>query len=275
MHSVESSSSPLPNWSTWKLKPKLLNWRQSKAKTVEKAIKNAKSIAKLNKRKRNGVYYTPEWVTAYIVRETVGARLEDECTSLDLEIGRSFTEKQIGDYRKNIGKKDGERNVVRLHLKALDEYQDVGAFANQNPRPRMWQRRFPEFKRRRILAFPARNCRSRERERLAGAKSVFDQDAMHSRYSYEQFVRRATLVQSPSRSQQLALWLNTATKRQAAIEPRPPYSRRQLLGRAGLRHVLQRTSTTRCLTISTPIEQEKVNPFDWKATFPEVFGDEV
>ncbi len=35
------------------------------------------SLNKLNKRKRNGVYYTPEWVVERIVQETVGRRIAD------------------------------------------------------------------------------------------------------------------------------------------------------------------------------------------------------
>ncbi|WP_160167677.1 Eco57I restriction-modification methylase domain-containing protein [Methylomonas sp. MK1] len=35
------------------------------------------SLMKLSKRKTDGVYYTPEWVTAYIVEETLGLRLRE------------------------------------------------------------------------------------------------------------------------------------------------------------------------------------------------------
>jgi len=42
---------------------------------MEAEADGRESINLLSKRKRNGVYYTPEWVTDYIVRETVGTRL--------------------------------------------------------------------------------------------------------------------------------------------------------------------------------------------------------
>ena len=35
------------------------------------------SLNKVNKRKRDGVYYTPEWVVDFIVEETIGSRLRD------------------------------------------------------------------------------------------------------------------------------------------------------------------------------------------------------
>ena len=34
------------------------------------------SLSEITRRKRDGVYYTPEWVTRYIVEQTVGQRLE-------------------------------------------------------------------------------------------------------------------------------------------------------------------------------------------------------
>jgi hypothetical protein len=44
---------------------------------LEADADNRPSINKLGKRKRDGVYYTPEWVVERIVAETLGARLAD------------------------------------------------------------------------------------------------------------------------------------------------------------------------------------------------------
>ena len=243
---------------------------ETDGKDIDKAIKNAKSIAKLNKRKRNGVYYTPEWVTAYIVRETIGARLQDECNSLDLEIGRSFTEKQIGDYRKNIGKKAGETNVVRVHLNGLDQYQDFlskikvldpacgsGAFLIQALEFLLSQHEI-------VIA---------ERERLAGAKSVFDQDTI-IRDILTNNLYGVDLSPESVEIAQLALWLNTARKDK-------PLSNLDHHIREGNSLVgpdyetFYKNQHDRLFGDLDEDEKEKVNPFDWKMAFPEVFGDDL
>ena len=55
------------------------------------------SLMELSKRKTDGVYYTPEWVTKYIVEETVGRKLED----IKKEIGLTqFPEISIEEIKK-------------------------------------------------------------------------------------------------------------------------------------------------------------------------------
>lgn len=101
------------------------------------------SLMKLSKRKTDGVYYTPEWVTAYIVEETLGLRLRelrvanghDEFTGLD---GVSIDE----DHFKN-GKLKKNSSSARYsdwldtyqerlsHLKVLDPACGSGAFLIQ------------------------------------------------------------------------------------------------------------------------------------------------
>ena len=44
---------------------------------LEAEAEGRPSVNKLSKRKRDGVYYTPEWVVERIVDETLGARLRD------------------------------------------------------------------------------------------------------------------------------------------------------------------------------------------------------
>lgn len=44
---------------------------------MEAEAANQDSLMKLSKRKTDGVYYTPEWVTAYVVEETLGLRLRE------------------------------------------------------------------------------------------------------------------------------------------------------------------------------------------------------
>jgi hypothetical protein len=44
---------------------------------MEAEAANEQSLMKLSKRKTDGVYYTPEWVTAYLVEETLGRMFND------------------------------------------------------------------------------------------------------------------------------------------------------------------------------------------------------
>ena len=101
------------------------------------------SLMKLGKRKTNGVYYTPEWVTAYIVEETLGLRLEEIKTELEFKQYDDLDEKSIADDHYKNGK---PRKAARSHqyfellgqyaekvseLKILDPACGSGAFLIQ------------------------------------------------------------------------------------------------------------------------------------------------
>ena len=193
-----------------------------------------------------------------------------ECNSLDLEIGRSFTDRQIGVYRKTIGTSEGESNPVRIHLNVLNQYQDFlsrikildpacgsGAFLIQALEFLLSQHEV-------VIA---------ERERLAGAKSVFDQDTI-IRDILTNNLYGVDLSPESVEIAQLALWLNTARKDK-------PLSNLDHHIREGNSLVgpdyetFYKNQHDRLFGDLDEDEKEKVNPFDWKAAFPEVFGDEV
>ena len=244
-------------------------------KDINAAVKKAKSIAKLNKRKRNGVYYTPEWVTNYIVREVVGARLNDECQKLELEIGRSFTENQLKTYRSQIGeKKKASENVVVKHVKQLDKYEEFlsnikivdpacgsGAFLIQTLQFLLSQHEV-------VVA---------ERARLAGSvgssKLIFEQDDI-IRDILTNNLYGVDLSPESVEIAQLALWLNTARKDK-------PLSTLDHHIREGNSLVgpdfttFYKNKHDKLFGDLDEDTREKVNPFDWKATFPEIFGDDL
>jgi hypothetical protein len=66
---------------------------------MEAEAEERESIASLTKRRRDGVYYTPEWVTAYLVRETLGARLADIRHKLGFQYGRELPDDDVQAYR--------------------------------------------------------------------------------------------------------------------------------------------------------------------------------
>ena len=237
---------------------------------INKAIKNAKSVAKINKRKRDGVYYTPEWVTSYIVREVIGARLADERERLELEIGKEFTDNQLRVYREQIGKGGAKQNAVTLHLKKLDDYLEFltnikvidpacgsGAFLIQSLQ----------------FLISQHEVVASERERLSGSKLLFEQD----------FIIREILTNnlygvdlSPESVEiaQLALWLNTARK-DKPLSTLGHHIREgnSLVGPDFLTFYKNKhNSLFDELDADT---QEKINIFDWAEKFPEVCGPDV
>ena len=90
---------------------------------MEAEAEGRPSLNKLSKRKRDGVYYTPEWVTAYIVEETVGARLREIKTEVGLEDERRPEEPDIEQYKAYIRDKRRTAKVAGAWLKALDDYR--------------------------------------------------------------------------------------------------------------------------------------------------------
>ena len=226
---------------------------------VDEAIKKAPSIAKLSKRKRNGVYYTPEWVTNYIVRETVGARLADERAKLGLEIGRDFTDNQVAVYRKSIGKKGkAENNVVTKHIEQLDNYQSFlsnikildpacgsGAFLIQSLQ----------------FLISEHEVIASERERLAGARLVFEQDAI-IRDILTNNLYGVDLSPESVEIAQLALWLNTA-RRDKPLSTLDHHIREgnSLVGRDF--ETFYKNKHNKLFGDLDADTKERVNPFDW------------
>jgi hypothetical protein len=80
------------------------------------------SLMKLSKRKTDGVYYTPEWVTAYIVEETLGLRLRE----LRVELGQGEFETLDAAQIDNDHFKNGKLKKNTLSARYsdwLDAYQ--------------------------------------------------------------------------------------------------------------------------------------------------------
>ncbi len=94
---------------------------------MEARAEGRKSLTELAKRKRDGVYYTPEWVTHYIVEETVGARLAEIREEIGFERFDKITDEQIKAYRANRRSKIiGEyKNALTRYQKELDKLKVV------------------------------------------------------------------------------------------------------------------------------------------------------
>jgi len=120
---------------------------------IKAEIKGEDYDKKTGKRKKEGIYYTPEYITRYIVKESIGGWLDDrkdelgfdklpelqekdynsikEKTIIDKELRKK---RKIIDYNKNIEKhiKFWEAYKEKLsNIKVLDPACGSGAFLNQ------------------------------------------------------------------------------------------------------------------------------------------------
>lgn len=223
------------------------------------------TVAKLTKRKRDGVYYTPEWVTSYIVQEVVGGRLADERQRLKLELGKEFKAESLERYQ--LRGQDWKKTAAATHIRRLDQYEEFldritildpacgsGAFLIQ------------------ALQFLLQHRQdiAAERERVTGHPSLFDQDSV-IRSILGNNLFGVDINPESVEITQLALWLNTAA-------PGKPLSTLDQHIRCGNSLVSEdffqfyRTKHKTLFDDADPAEREKVNAFDWSANFPSVLG---
>jgi type I restriction-modification system DNA methylase subunit len=101
---------------------------------------------KNGKRKKDGIYYTPEYISRYIVEQAVGGWLEDKKKELGFEELPELTEKDFNSikyYKKQAGIKSSNQNIkdhlefwllyqkTLSDIKILDPACGSGAFLNQ------------------------------------------------------------------------------------------------------------------------------------------------
>jgi len=228
---------------------------------MEAHAQGRESLVEITKRKRDGVYYTPEWVTYYIVENTVGTRL----TEIREELGfASFV--HISDEDIMAHRSDGRKEkIVSKYERALLLYSDrmdtlrvvdpacgSGAFLVQAFRYLLEQRQWI----------------SAELTRVTGEQSLFDTSSA-IRSVLSQNIYGVDINAESVEITKLTLWLNTALKDQ-------PLTSLDENIRCG--NSLVGTDFFEQLTIDSDSyeenEYERVNPFDWKEAFPEIFGGE-
>ncbi len=104
-----------------------------KIENVQAEIKGEKIDSQKTKRKKDGIFYTPKYITKYIVENTVGKLCNEKRTELN-----------IVDEEYAKGRKNRKKDIVRTLNKKLDEYRNwllsltildpacgSGAFLNQ------------------------------------------------------------------------------------------------------------------------------------------------
>ena len=233
---------------------------------------NRDTPAKLAKRKRDGVYYTPEWVTTYIVQETVGRRLQDQRDRLGLQIGDDLPADQLKRYQSGGRAKTGKNSVAAVldHLQRLDDYSRfVDSLTVVDPACGSGAFLIT------ALSFLRGHYRdlAEERARVTGEADLFDQDAVIrgilSRNLYGVDINPESVEIT-----QLALWLHTATKGQ----PLTTLDHHIRCGNSLVGPDFAEFYANRHQTLFDDLtrdEQELVNVFDWQEAFPEIFGPDV
>jgi len=223
------------------------------------------TVAKLTKRKRDGVYYTPEWVTGYIVQEVVGSRLEDERGRLGLELGTEFDSDSLTKFRGK--RRTAKDNPALLHIQKLDLYEEFldritildpacgsGAFLIQ------------------ALQFLLQHRQdiAAERERITAHPSLFDQDSV-IRSILGNNLFGVDINPESVEITQLALWLNTA----APGKPLSTLDEHIRCGNSLVGEDFAKFYQTRHSSLfdeADPAEREKVNAFDWASNFSTVLS---
>jgi len=229
---------------------------------MEAKADNRPSITELSKRKRDGVYYTPEWVTHYIVEETIGTHLRDLRRKLDLDDGSTFTEDELHRYQKAIA---GNRRIklpeaVLQYLHRLDLYENElsnlkvldpacgsGAFLIQALEKLVEERRWV----------------AEERERISGQRGLFDLDKVTKAVLTENLYGVDINPESVEITR-LALWLHSA-------QPDKPLCALDRNIVCGNSLVGPDFYTFKQQSLFSEDQKERINVFDYRRAFPEVF----
>ena len=229
--------------------------------------------AKLAKRKRDGVYYTPEWVVRYIVEETVGRRLRDERAAMELELGREFDLAELADFRTDRERKN---KLKKKHQKFVDHERLLGDYADFVDRLKVLD---PACGSGAFLIGAMQFLRQHyqdladESERVFGTPSLRTQDEI-TRGILARNLHGVDINPESVEITQLALWLHTATKGQPLTTLDDHIRCGNSLVGPDYRDFYQQRTGTLFGTLTTD-EQDLVNVFDWAEAFPDVLGDEV
>ena len=227
---------------------------------MEAEAEGRESIANLSKRKRDGVYYTPEWVTHYIVEETVGARLQDLRGEIGLSALPEITQEHIDLWRAFL--KDKRRTApvhVQDYLRLLDEY----AKALDNIKvvdPACGSGAFLIQAFNRLLA--ERQWIANEKERITGERSLFDMEEL-MRMVLSRNIYGVDINPESVEITRLALWLRTAL-------PDRPLTVLEDNIRCGNSLIGSDFYRNKQEELFSEAEKERINVFDWQTAFPEI-----
>jgi Eco57I restriction-modification methylase/TaqI-like C-terminal specificity domain len=198
-----------------------------------------------SKRKKDGVFYTPAFVTQFIVRKTIGEWLEQKKIELGEKNLPELTEEDFIEYQKKLNNKRVKKKTkVEEHIEFYTKLQQIvqnvkildpacgsGAFLNA------------AFD---YLFEIGTEINNRLAELQGGQVSLFDLD----KHILKNNLYGVDINKESVEITKLSLWLKTANKR----DPLTSLDKNILCG-------------------NSIVDDGKYdpNPFDWKKSFPEVF----
>lgn len=226
------------------------------------------SINRLTKRKTDGVYYTPEWVTRYIVEQTLGVRMADIRAELGEAKLQPLTDEAIAAYRAFQKNRRRTAPVAGAHREFLRQYRErlnrlrivdpacgSGAFLIQ-------ALDYLTAEYRRVVA---------AEQRIEGEAGLFDQDTV-IRSILSNNLYGVDINPESVEITKLALWLHTAT-------PGKPLCGLDNNIRCGNSLVgpdfaaFYRARHETLFEQADENERERINAFDWQEAFAAVFRD--
>lgn len=199
------------------------------------------SLNKITKRKRDGVYYTPEWVVERIVEDTLGRRLEE----LKSDCGWPLSVDDSARGKKKRLESIAKYEALLSDIRVVDPACGSGAFLITALR-RLTQ----EWAELRYLRVADEGG-----EYTPPGDRTINRILTNNIYGVD-------INASSVEIAKLALWLHTANGQS-------PLSSLDQNIREG--NSLIGTNFFDSLAAPTLEERERINPFDWEAAFPDVF----
>ncbi len=221
------------------------------------------SLTNVTKRKRDGVYYTPEWVVEHIVEETLGTRLQeirdDFGWSIEIEGDDDYVRKQKKLPPSNRSKKFND------HVDAVKKYKErLGNFKVCDPAcgSGAFLIHVLEYLLRERLKVSQEYARvTRQGEGLFEVNTEQEIREILSRNIYGVDINPSSVEIT-----KLALWLHTAKPDQALCDLDDNI-------RDGNSLVGPEFGNFKQLSLLNSDKQEEINIFDWEAAFPKVFDN--
>jgi hypothetical protein len=226
------------------------------------------SLNRLTRRKTDGVYYTPEWITRYIVEQTLGQRMADIRAELGEDKLPPLTDDAIAAYRAFQKNRRKTAPVAGAHREFLKQYRErlnrlrivdpacgSGAFLIQ-----ALDCLVAEY--RRMVS---------EEQRLEGQAGLFDQDEV-IRSILANNLYGVDINPESLEITKLALWLHTASPGKALCSLDDNFCCGNSLVGADFAEFYRARHET-LFEQADENERERINAFDWQAAFPAVFRD--
>lgn len=229
---------------------------------MEAEAANETSLMKLSKRKTDGVYYTPEWVTAYIVEETLGRIFAEIRASILTDEFAAIDDAQIHKDHTKTGKFKNKDVLSARYFAALESYEQrlakikvldpacgSGAFLIQ-----ALKRFVAEYEW--IAAEKSRVSYAAKQTVLFDRARAYCDILGHNLYGVDINAESVEITK-------LALWLHTAL-------PSQPLS--SLDAHIVCGNSLVDWDIETVLGPLTEEQKQRINPFSYTSAFPEVFA---